>query len=286
MEHKFIMKGATKRSMFRWIRIVFSIPIIGYIYSPFEKIQTTSRLLGLSSFLYLCLRDFGCGKAISFDDLFRRRSGLIRDPIKHSHENEATIRGAKMSAVREASTLVLATLLTATPTVLAGGLGIPFGPVPVDQRSALARRLKDFANAFREEDWTALYDLASDVNKKRWDGQLLNEKRFVQDMQQQMKHGDDWYRLLKFTPVRTEKVSEGQYNVYGCGEYRHYGKKERTAVAVRAIREQNRWFFTAWNPNVDEPCSGLNDSAWKAWPNPQLDFLCPAIMCDVRECIL
>jgi hypothetical protein len=32
------MKEATKRSIFRWIHIVFAIPIIGYIYSPFEQI--------------------------------------------------------------------------------------------------------------------------------------------------------------------------------------------------------------------------------------------------------
>jgi hypothetical protein len=33
-----IMKDATKRSILRWIHIVFSVPIIGYIYSPFEQI--------------------------------------------------------------------------------------------------------------------------------------------------------------------------------------------------------------------------------------------------------
>ena len=38
MEDKSIMKEATKRSIFRWIHIVFSIPIIGYIYSPFEEL--------------------------------------------------------------------------------------------------------------------------------------------------------------------------------------------------------------------------------------------------------
>lgn len=32
------MKDATKRSILRWIHIVFSIPIIGYVYSPFEEI--------------------------------------------------------------------------------------------------------------------------------------------------------------------------------------------------------------------------------------------------------
>jgi hypothetical protein len=38
MEDKLIMKDATKRSIVRWIHIVFSIPILGYSYSPFEKI--------------------------------------------------------------------------------------------------------------------------------------------------------------------------------------------------------------------------------------------------------
>jgi hypothetical protein len=32
------MKESTKRSIVRWIHIVFSIPIIGYVYSPFEEI--------------------------------------------------------------------------------------------------------------------------------------------------------------------------------------------------------------------------------------------------------
>jgi hypothetical protein len=33
-----IMRDATKRSIVRWIHIVFSIPILGYIYSPFEEL--------------------------------------------------------------------------------------------------------------------------------------------------------------------------------------------------------------------------------------------------------
>ena len=33
------MKDATKRSILRWIHIVFSIPILGYIYSPFDQIH-------------------------------------------------------------------------------------------------------------------------------------------------------------------------------------------------------------------------------------------------------
>ncbi len=32
------MREATKRIIVRWVHIVFSIPIIGYIYSPFEEL--------------------------------------------------------------------------------------------------------------------------------------------------------------------------------------------------------------------------------------------------------
>ena len=32
------MSNATKRSIVRWIHIVLAIPIIGYIYSPFDQI--------------------------------------------------------------------------------------------------------------------------------------------------------------------------------------------------------------------------------------------------------
>ncbi len=32
------MKETTKRSILRWIHIVFGIPIIGYAYSPFKEL--------------------------------------------------------------------------------------------------------------------------------------------------------------------------------------------------------------------------------------------------------
>jgi len=32
------MSDATKRTIFRWIHLIFGIPILGYIYSPFEEI--------------------------------------------------------------------------------------------------------------------------------------------------------------------------------------------------------------------------------------------------------
>lgn len=32
------MTEATKRTLLRWIHLVFSIPIVGYIYSPFPEL--------------------------------------------------------------------------------------------------------------------------------------------------------------------------------------------------------------------------------------------------------
>ena len=32
------MKETTKRSILRWIHIIFGIPIAGYVYSPFEEL--------------------------------------------------------------------------------------------------------------------------------------------------------------------------------------------------------------------------------------------------------
>ena len=39
------MRNAAKRSILRWIHIVFSIPILGYIYSPFEVIPDYAPLV-------------------------------------------------------------------------------------------------------------------------------------------------------------------------------------------------------------------------------------------------
>ena len=33
-----MIRNATKRSILRWVHLIFAIPILGYIYSPFEEI--------------------------------------------------------------------------------------------------------------------------------------------------------------------------------------------------------------------------------------------------------
>ena len=44
------MNKGIQRSIFRWIHIVFGIPILGYIYIPL-KLPTTPPEFGLSFFL-------------------------------------------------------------------------------------------------------------------------------------------------------------------------------------------------------------------------------------------
>ena len=39
------MTQSTTRSIFRWIHIVFGIPIIGYVYSPFDQIPNYAPLV-------------------------------------------------------------------------------------------------------------------------------------------------------------------------------------------------------------------------------------------------
>ena len=40
-----IMSQGTQRSIFRWIHIFLGIPIIGYIYSPFDQIPNYAPLV-------------------------------------------------------------------------------------------------------------------------------------------------------------------------------------------------------------------------------------------------
>ena len=44
------MTSATKRSILRWIHIVFAIPIFGYVYSPFENLP---QYAGPTRFVFL-----------------------------------------------------------------------------------------------------------------------------------------------------------------------------------------------------------------------------------------
>ena len=49
------MNDSIKRSIFRWIHLVFSIPIIGYIYSPFDQIPNYAPMVRFLFFPILML---------------------------------------------------------------------------------------------------------------------------------------------------------------------------------------------------------------------------------------
>ena len=49
------MTDATKRSMFRWIHLVFAIPIIGYIYSPFKELPNYAPIVRFVAFPVIAL---------------------------------------------------------------------------------------------------------------------------------------------------------------------------------------------------------------------------------------
>ena len=74
MEDNLIMKDATKRSILRWIHIVFSIPILGYIYSPFEEIPKYAARVRFVVVPVMLLSGFWMGKGHILRRLISKRS--------------------------------------------------------------------------------------------------------------------------------------------------------------------------------------------------------------------
>jgi predicted tellurium resistance membrane protein TerC len=52
------MNNATKRSILRWIHLIFAIPILGYIYSPFEELPNYAPVVRFVSIPVLILSGF------------------------------------------------------------------------------------------------------------------------------------------------------------------------------------------------------------------------------------
>jgi len=49
------MNDATKRSILRWIHLVSSIPIIGYLYSPFQELPNYAPVVRYVAFPVIAL---------------------------------------------------------------------------------------------------------------------------------------------------------------------------------------------------------------------------------------
>ncbi len=53
-----MISNATKRSILRWIHLIFAIPIIGYVYSPFAELPNYAPVARFISIPVLILSGF------------------------------------------------------------------------------------------------------------------------------------------------------------------------------------------------------------------------------------
>lgn len=68
------MKDSTKRSIARWIHLVFAIPIIGYIYSPFAELPNYAPVVRFIAFPMMVLTGLWMWKGHVLRRLVSKRS--------------------------------------------------------------------------------------------------------------------------------------------------------------------------------------------------------------------
>ena len=68
------MNNATKRSILRWIHLIFAIPIIGYVYSPFEELPNYAPIVRFVSIPVLVLTRLWMWKGHVLRRLISKRS--------------------------------------------------------------------------------------------------------------------------------------------------------------------------------------------------------------------
>ncbi len=68
------MKDATKRSIVRWIHIVLGIPIVGYVYSPFEELPNYAPVVRFVSIPVIVLSGLWMWKGHVLRRLFSKKS--------------------------------------------------------------------------------------------------------------------------------------------------------------------------------------------------------------------
>ena len=69
-----MISDARQRSIFRWIHLVFAIPIIGYIYSPFKEIPNYAPAVRFVFFPILALSGLWMWKGHLVRRLMSKRS--------------------------------------------------------------------------------------------------------------------------------------------------------------------------------------------------------------------
>ncbi|RYX82870.1 hypothetical protein EON83_17325 [bacterium] len=68
------MNNSTQRAISRWIHIVFSIPIVGYVYSPFEELPNYAPVVRFISIPVLVLTGLWMWKGHTLRQLISRKS--------------------------------------------------------------------------------------------------------------------------------------------------------------------------------------------------------------------
>jgi hypothetical protein len=74
------MKAATERKIIRWIHILFSIPVIGYIYGPVKHFPRAVIAIQWVFFPFIVLSGLWLWKGHLLKKWFRKSAGL---PRKH-----------------------------------------------------------------------------------------------------------------------------------------------------------------------------------------------------------
>ncbi|WP_367873164.1 hypothetical protein [Luteolibacter sp. Populi] len=69
------MKDATKRSILRWVHIIFGITLVGYIYGPPEQVQPYARFFQYFYFPAVVLTGILMWKGHALRRLFSKKAG-------------------------------------------------------------------------------------------------------------------------------------------------------------------------------------------------------------------
>ena len=69
-----MISEAAKRSIFRWIHLIFAIPIIGYVYSPFEELPNYAPVVRFIAIPMIALTGLWMWKGHLVRRLFSKRT--------------------------------------------------------------------------------------------------------------------------------------------------------------------------------------------------------------------
>jgi thiosulfate reductase cytochrome b subunit len=69
-----MMRDATRRSILRWIHLIFAIPIAGYVYSPFKELPNYAPVVRYVAVPVIALTGLWMWKGHVVRRLFSKRS--------------------------------------------------------------------------------------------------------------------------------------------------------------------------------------------------------------------